>query len=67
MKSIAGRILMIPQGVYDSNKEYHMLDIVTENNIGYIARRTVQCVSPTSDNGDNWQPIIDVSSLLNKV
>ncbi len=62
--AIAGRVLMIPKGNYDANTEYEMLDIVTENGMAYIARRKVQGVAPSQDNGDNWQVLVDISDII---
>ena len=62
--AIAGRVLMIPKGNYDANTEYEMLDIVTENGMAYIARRKVQGVAPSQDNGDNWQVLVDISAII---
>lgn len=63
MKSIAGRILPIPQGNYNPDTEYHMLDIVSDNGAAYIARCTVSGIAPSNDDGTNWQILIDISAL----
>lgn len=51
----AGRILIIPRGIYDNTVTYYMLDMVTENYISYIAKKTVVGISPLEDAaGEYW-------------
>ena len=54
-KTIAGRILIVPKGIYDSAITYSMLDMVTFNYISYIAKKTVVGISPLDDTtGEYW-------------
>lgn len=54
-KTVAGRVLIIPRGVYDDKKTYYMLDMVTFNYISYIAKKTVVGISPLDDTpGEYW-------------
>ena len=51
----AGRILIIPRGIYDNTITYSMLDMVTFNYISYIAKKTVVGISPFEDTaGEYW-------------
>lgn len=54
-KTVAGRVLIIPKGVYDEKETYYMLDMVTFNYISYIAKKTVVGISPLDDtSGEYW-------------
>lgn len=54
-KTVAGRVLIIPKGVYDEKETYYMLDMVTFNYISYIAKKTVVGISPLDDTlGEYW-------------
>ena len=53
MSAIAGRVLIIPQGTYDANAEYHLLDAVFFNGSTYIAKDTTTG-NPPSDT-QHWQ------------
>ena len=50
----AGRVLIIPRGVYDNNVTYNMLDLVSLNYISYIAKKTVMGISPADDTTEEY-------------
>lgn len=54
----AGRVVIIPRGLYNENTTYERLDAVLYNGKGYIALKTVTGVTPVAD-GENWQIYID--------
>lgn len=54
MSKSAGRVLLIPQGVYDATKQYEMLDLVSYEGIGYICKKRSLGNIPT--NLTYWQP-----------
>ena len=54
-KAAAGRVLIIPKGIYDNTATDSMLDMVTFNYISYIAKKTVVGISPLDDTtGEYW-------------
>ena len=53
--AIAGRILIIPKGDWDSTTEYEMLDLVRHNNASWIAKRANTNVEPSESNSEDWQ------------
>lgn len=64
MSVSAGRVLIIPRGVFDINAEYHMLDWVRYNNGSYLCKKTSVGILPTDP--EYWQLIIDdVSGVFN--
>lgn len=57
----AGRILIMPQGKYDSNKMYEMLDMVSHGGKGWICKQHCLGVEPSDENSEFWAECIDVS------
>ena len=53
----AGRILIMPKGIWSNLVSYEMLDVVTQDNIAYLARQSSVGVSPKNDSSYTyWQP-----------
>lgn len=53
----AGRILIMPKGAWNNLIAYEMLDVVTQDNMAYIARQSSVGVSPKNDSTYTyWQP-----------
>ena len=53
----AGRILILAKGPWDSLTHYDMLDLVTYDNIAYLARQESVGVNPSTDTSYTyWQP-----------
>lgn len=53
----AGRILILAKGPWDSLTHYDMLDLVTYDNIAYLARQESVGVNPQTDTSYTyWQP-----------
>ena len=53
----AGRILILAKGPWDNLTHYEMLDLVTYDNIAYIARQDSVGVNPSTDTSYTyWQP-----------
>lgn len=57
----AGRILIMPQGKYDSNKMYEMLDMVSHGGKGWICKEHCLGIEPSEENSQYWAECIDVS------
>ena len=67
--AVAGRILIMPKGAYDSSLTYKMLDMVTHNGTSWLAKKTVTGIEPSEANEEYWHMLFgyDVASLENKV
>ena len=53
----AGRILIMPKGIWSNLVSYEMLDVVTQDTIAYLARQSSVGVSPKNDSSYTyWQP-----------
>ena len=60
----AGRILIITKGTWDSLVSYEQLDLVTYNQIAYIARQASVGVNPANDTSMTyWQPFGSAASI----
>ena len=62
MSAVAGRVMPLPRGAYSANTEYHILDIVTYSNAGYMALQTTRGNAPTNDT--YWQKLVDSATEL---
>ena len=62
MSAIAGRVMPLPRGAYNSATEYHILDIVSYGNAAYMALQTTQGNAPT--NTTYWQKLVDSATQL---
>ena len=62
----AGRILIIPRGDWSNLTSYDMLDLVTYNDMAYIARQASVGVNPRDDTSKTyWQPfgtVVDIAT-----
>jgi hypothetical protein len=59
----AGRILIIPQGEWQAEKEYHMLDLVSHNGKVWLSKRTSVNKEPSINNKDDWMDMIDLTQV----
>lgn len=50
----AGRILIMPKGVYNPETSYEMLDMVSHNGASWVAKQLVLGIEPRSENSDYW-------------
>lgn len=63
----AGRILIVPKGVWSSLTSYDMLDLVTQDGVAYIARQANVGVQPKTDSQYTyWQPFGNVAEPDNE-
>lgn len=63
----AGRILIVPKGVWSSLTSYEMLDLVTQDGVAYIARQANVGVQPKTDSQYTyWQPFGNASEPDNE-
>ena len=66
----AGRILIMPRGVWSNLEAYEMLDLVTQDSVAYLARKASVGVSPKTDSTlEYWQPFgsaveVDGSTII---
>ena len=60
MSASAGRVLIIPKGIYDPTTTYHMLDMVKTNNGTYLCKKTSLGNAPSES--EYWQLIIGNSN-----
>lgn len=56
-KENLGKIMMLPNGAYNTNVEYDFLDIVTYNGGSYVCKKVSKGNVPT--NGEYWQLIAE--------
>lgn len=60
----AGRILIIPKGEWSNLVSYEMLDLVSYNQVAYLARQASVGVNPANDQSMTyWQPFGSVSGI----
>lgn len=60
----AGRILIIPKGEWSNLVTYDMLDLVSYNQVAYLARQASVGVNPSTDTSMTyWQPFGSVSGI----
>lgn len=50
--AIAGRVAIVPKGVYVNGTQYKRLDLVTYNDDGYLAK--LDNINVVPEDGDNW-------------
>lgn len=56
--SVIGRIVPIPQGTWNKNKQYKKLDIVYNEGVSYIARKDVPATE-LINNTEYWQVLAE--------
>lgn len=56
--SVIGRVIPMPQGTWDINKQYKKLDIVYNSGVSYIAKRDVPATILIS-NTEYWQVLAE--------
>jgi hypothetical protein len=62
--AIAGRILIMPKGDWNSETSYEMLDLVRHNGTSWIAKKESSGVEPTVNNSADWQMVFDASAFI---
>lgn len=65
MSAVAGRVLLIPKGSYNSGITYNMLDVVTYEYDSYVAKTTTIGHDPTDTT--YWQKMTDVGDDVNSL
>jgi hypothetical protein len=58
--AVVGRILIIPQGNYNPDVEYDMLDLVFHNGTSWICHQKCKGVEPNESNSNYWEILVDV-------
>lgn len=59
----AGRILILPKGIYDSTKEYEMLDLVFHGGTSWVAKKSSVGVEPSDANDEFWFKMCEATDL----
>lgn len=60
----AGRILIMPRGDWDNLTTYDMLDLVSYDDVAYLARQQSVGINPSTDTSlTYWQPFGSASSI----
>ena len=69
MSVVAGRVMPLPRGEWDSTTEYNILDIVSRNDSAYMATGTSTGIDPAGSSGSSyWMRIVpDMSDKADKV
>ena len=62
----AGRILIMPKGVYDSSVTYEMLDLVHYKGVAWLAKKTVAGIEPSESNGEHWHKLCESIDFTTK-
>ncbi len=62
----AGRILIMPKGEWDANKEYVMLDLVKRGGISWLAKKHCKGIEPSEANKDYWQDMFDIDAVVDE-
>ena len=62
--TIAGRILIMPQGAYNEKNTYEMLDLVSCNGTAWLAKKTVTGIEPSEESSEYWHKMFDISEYL---
>ena len=60
--AVAGRILIMPKGAYNSGTTYEMLDLVSHNGTSWIAKKTVVGIEPSAEHSEYWQHMFNLSA-----
>lgn len=63
----AGRILIIPKGEWNEEKEYEMLDLVFHNGTSWLAKKYVKGIEPSADNAEYWFMMVDTSNIISRI
>ena len=59
----AGRILILPRGIYDPTKEYEMLDLVFNGGTSWLAKKSSVGVEPSDANTEYWFKMCEATDL----
>jgi hypothetical protein len=62
--AIAGRILIIPQGDWNPETTYEMLDLVRHNGTSWLAKKASTNEEPTLTNTEYWQNMFDADAFI---
>ncbi len=60
--AIAGRVLIMPKGVYDETVTYEMLDMVSCDGITWVAKKGSVGIRPSADTAEYWFAMVGVSA-----
>ena len=65
--TVAGRILIMPKGDFNSSTTYEMLDVVYYGGTSWIAKTTVSGVVPSTVNSEYWQKLFDIDAMTEAI
>ena len=63
-KVSAGRVMIIPRGVWNSKTTYHTLDLVNHNGYAWLAKQTVVGLEPSDFNSGYWHSLLDIKTIV---
>lgn len=58
----AGRILIMPKGDWNAEKEYEMLDLVSHNGKSWLAKKDAVGIEPSEENVEYWQDMFNITA-----
>lgn len=58
MSKSAGRILLIPKGIWSETENYLMLDMVRHNNAFWVCKKSNVNIEPSEENSEHWTPMV---------
>ena len=64
--AVAGKILIMPKGEWDSSASYKILDLVTHNNVAWLAKKTVTGIEPGEETEEYWFKFVDAVEMQDK-
>jgi hypothetical protein len=66
----AGRILILPKGNYNAEKEYEMLDLVFYGGVSWVAKKNVKGIEPTDATSEHWMKMcesVDLTEVIKRI
>lgn len=63
-KASAGRILIKPRGNYSPDETYVMLDLVNNNGVAYLCKKTAHGIEPSNDTTEYWHNMLDFEEVI---
>ena len=58
----AGKILIMPKGIYDANTSYEVLDLVSHNDIAWLSKKDVKGIEPSEANSEYWFKMVSLQT-----
>lgn len=67
--AVAGRVLIMPKGAYNSSETYQMLDLVSHGGTSWLAKKPVKGITPSDANSAYWFNMFnaDIDAILEEL